>query len=82
MADEQPKTTEVASTAGATAGSFLAGFTFGGLLEVLVAFFRFPDAITKLIRLFQRTPTQQHEDLLKTMQAEQDRLTTGDGRPS
>lgn len=44
--------------------------TFAGFVEIITAFFKFPDAILRMVQLFKKTPQEWHEDILKKMEDE------------
>ncbi len=51
-----------------------------GVLETLTAFFKFPDATLRLIRALQKTPEANHEDLVKSIESEAQKIEQT-GRP-
>lgn len=55
--------------------------TIGALIEVLTAFFKFPAAVTALIKMIKQTPEEQHEALIKQVQAVFDE-SKNNGRPN
>lgn len=49
-------------------------------LEVIQGVLAFPEAVLKLVRAFKSTPQEQHEDLLKRMDTEFEKMKK-EGRP-
>lgn len=49
-------------------------------VEIIAAVLKFPTEILRLVQLFQATPQEKHEDLLKSMEAEAEKMAK-DGRP-
>jgi hypothetical protein len=54
--------------------------TLSGLLAVLTAFYKFPDALTKLVKLLRETPSEQHSKIVAASEKEAESLRTN-GRP-
>ena len=44
--------------------------TFAAWMEIIAGVLKFPDAILKLIRLFQKTPQEKHEEIVKLISDE------------
>lgn len=55
--------------------------TIAAFLEVISGFFKFPDAVLRLVQALQKTPQEQHEALLQASEAEALNLAKT-GRPT
>jgi len=55
--------------------------TFAGIVELLLAFFKFPDTILSFVKLLKATPQEKHEDLIKKI-AEESKKFEETGRPT
>lgn len=44
--------------------------TFAAFIEVLTAFFKFPDAVTRLVKVLRATDQENHEKLVKQIEDE------------
>lgn len=54
--------------------------TFAAFIEVLTAFFKFPAAVTALVKLISKTPEQNHQALIEKVNKMFDQ-GGNDGRP-
>ena len=54
--------------------------TIANFIEVLTAFFKFPDAVSSLVKLLSKTPAERHQDLIKKIDLAFDESANG-GRP-
>lgn len=54
--------------------------TVAGFIEVLTAFFKFPDSVLALVKALKATPEAKHEQLVARIQAEVADAAAG-GRP-
>lgn len=50
-------------------------------IELLTLVLKFPSMILEVARLFQKTPTQKHEEIVKSIQAEAEKFADT-GRPT
>lgn len=55
--------------------------TLANLIAVLTAFFKFPDAVTALVKLLSNTPEEKHNKLIEVVNSAFDEKANG-GRPS
>jgi len=55
--------------------------TFATVIALLPAVFKFWDQIVILIKTLQKTPEEQHEQLMKKISAEGDAYAQADSRP-
>ena len=55
--------------------------TFAGIVELLLAFFKFPDTILSFVKLLKATPQEKHEGWLKKMGDESNKFEET-GRPT
>jgi hypothetical protein len=55
--------------------------TLSALIAVLTAFFKFPDALSSLVKLLSSTPVEQHQALIASIQAEAANMAKT-GRPT
>ena len=54
--------------------------TLTGFIEVLKAFFKFPEAVVALVKILSKTPEQKHDDMIKRVNNAFDEQANG-GRP-